>query len=363
MILAPSVQTYLKTTETCQLNCRHCFTSGSNGPKIYFKPKKVIDFFHRLRRDCPWVRSMHVLFHGGEPLLAPLDDMWEAYHGTKDTFPKTSFGIQTNLVYSLTDEKLKFFKEVTPDTFGTSWDYDIRFGSTAPSGKYASVRSRQLKLWEDNVRKIVSEDIVSTMIVSISKKLVEEVEPVDIIQYAIDLGFEYILFERITGDGNAKENQGIFPGNVAQDAWLKKMWDQTIEHKLYEKIGNMLLSELATSVTYNMHVANRCRNCESSLLTLNATGTISGCPNTAPIDHWGHIDQGIMEMLKSNKRMEVITCETERNPVCYECPAFSICNGDCHQLSWEGDMCAAPKSIFKSILEENDMSTYKKLII
>ena len=25
---------YLKTTETCQLNCKHCFTNGINGRKI-----------------------------------------------------------------------------------------------------------------------------------------------------------------------------------------------------------------------------------------------------------------------------------------------------------------------------------------
>jgi MoaA/NifB/PqqE/SkfB family radical SAM enzyme len=35
---------YLKTTETCQLNCKHCFTSGINGKKIYFDPFKTIDF-------------------------------------------------------------------------------------------------------------------------------------------------------------------------------------------------------------------------------------------------------------------------------------------------------------------------------
>ena len=31
---------YLKTTETCQLDCSHCFTSGSLGRKIYFDVDK-----------------------------------------------------------------------------------------------------------------------------------------------------------------------------------------------------------------------------------------------------------------------------------------------------------------------------------
>ena len=33
---------YLKTTETCNLNCAHCFTSGVNGRKIYFNTDKLL---------------------------------------------------------------------------------------------------------------------------------------------------------------------------------------------------------------------------------------------------------------------------------------------------------------------------------
>ena len=38
-----SAMIYLKTTETCQLDCSHCFTSGSLGRKIYFDVDKTID--------------------------------------------------------------------------------------------------------------------------------------------------------------------------------------------------------------------------------------------------------------------------------------------------------------------------------
>ena len=32
-----------KTTETCNLNCKHCFTSGINGPKVYWNTNKIIN--------------------------------------------------------------------------------------------------------------------------------------------------------------------------------------------------------------------------------------------------------------------------------------------------------------------------------
>lgn len=40
---------YLKTTETCNLNCRHCFTNGINGPKKYWNLNKVVDWLKHFR--------------------------------------------------------------------------------------------------------------------------------------------------------------------------------------------------------------------------------------------------------------------------------------------------------------------------
>ncbi len=360
MILSSNVNVYLKTTETCNLNCQHCFTSGSNGAKVFFNPEKVINFFKQLRQECPWVKNVRFMFHGGEPLLAPLSDLYKAYNGLKDIFPQTTFGAQTNLTYPLTEEKRQFFRETLLDNgFGTSWDYDIRFGSTGN-------KEKQIEMWEENVRKLVEDGHYLTMIVSITKRLIEEKEPIEIINYAHNLGFKHILFERITSDGNAKQNSEIIPNNRQQDEWLHKMFQQSLEFKTYEYIGNMFMSELAQAYVHHNHTANRCRVCEQSLLTVNATGTIGGCPNTGPVEHWGHIDWPVMESLKSKKRLTAIACESvERNPLCYKCPAFEYCNSDCNKLAWDEDnqYCAAPKMIWQQMIKDNDIENYKKLII
>ena len=362
MILSPSVNIYLKTTETCNLNCRHCFTSGSNGRKIYFNPQKTVDFLKRLRKDAPWVRNIRIMFHGGEPMLAPVSDMQYVCDQVRNLFPSVSFDLQTNLVYKLTDEKRQFMrKELMKDGFGTSWDYKMRFGSTAQVYK-EELEAKHIEIWENNVRTLVEDGHSLTMIVSMNRDLLVNKEPKEVIDYAISLGFKYILFERITSDGNAVLND-VLPGNKLQDDWMLKMWEQTLEHKLYDKIGNMLLSEFAEAIVNNNHVANRCRICEKSLLTINADGTISGCPNTAPVGYWGHIDWSIEDNLKSKKRLKTISCEMTRNEVCLTCPAFSICNGDCHQLLWEGDLCAAPKSIWTKSLKEANLELYKNLIL
>lgn len=366
MNLSSSLSIYLKTTETCNLNCSHCFTSGSQGKKIFFDPQKVIRFFTKLKIEYPHVNSIRYMFHGGEPFLAPVDSMYQAYEGLKNIFPNTRFGMQTNLVFKLTDQKRKFLKDILlEDGFGTSWDYDIRFGSQKKGDE--ALRSRQIELWENNVRTLISEDEhYLTMIVSITAKLIEEKEPIEIIEYARDLGFKNILFERITSDGNAKKNNDVIPSNRDQDDWLYRMFTQSLENETYKYIGNMLLSELVEGYLNSNHVGNRCRVCEQSLLTINADGSIAGCPNTGPVSYWGHIDWEIKESIESKKRQKVIACEKfERNPLCFSCPAFAYCNSDCHQLSWdEGESyCAAPKKIWNKMITEKETELYQKLLL
>lgn len=339
---------YLKTTETCNLNCDHCYTSGNNGKKIYFNPSKTLSFLHRLRRHKNH-RNVKILFHGGEPMLAPIDDLWDIYNNTKNLWDFTEFSITTNLSYKLTESRKNFFEVVMKNGMGSSYD-TMRFKS-----------EKSQCLFENNSIDL-NKKIPMTLMVCISDDLIK-INPKEILEYAISLGYKYILFERITGDGNASLNPSIFPSNSDQDSWIYELFRTTIENKYYEKIGNMFLSELASSYVEGVHGGNRCRNCEETIMTINADGTISGCPNSAPRDSWGHIDQSVPEMFKSQGRKEKIACESIRNDVCYTCEAYSVCNGDCYKLKWDGDYCSAPKKVWKEMLSKKDEELYKRLIL
>ena len=48
---------YLKTTETCNLNCKHCFTSGSKGPKVYWNTDKVVRWLQNFRKYTEIIKS------------------------------------------------------------------------------------------------------------------------------------------------------------------------------------------------------------------------------------------------------------------------------------------------------------------
>ena len=117
---------YIKTTETCNLNCAHCFTNGKNGRKIYFDPTRVASWLNKLKELRPQSKA-HFEYHGGEPFLAPMEDLWKFYDLTKDVWPDSTYGITTNLVHKLTPAKLDFIEKVLDNRIGTSWDPNIRF--------------------------------------------------------------------------------------------------------------------------------------------------------------------------------------------------------------------------------------------
>ena len=343
---------YLKTTDTCQLNCSHCFTNGSNGKKNIFDTQKTIDWFRRLSEVNPRFRQAQVVFHGGEPFLAPVSKMREVWEGTKDLWPNLDWTATTNLVYLLDQEKIDFMTECLNKTIATSWDRGIRFANP-----------RQEDLWAKNVKTLTEDhDFNVTVTVSLSRSVME-MEPIEIFEKIASVGGKYVHLERITPNGNALRNPHIFPTNQELDAWFLRMYEQTVEHKVWEwGPQNLFLNSILTSLVHSAHTGCRCRACEQKIFTLNADGTIGGCPNAAPEKQFGTIDDSILTLLYSPGRMKNVQCEMNRDPRCYSCPVYDVCNGDCNQLKWDGDICPAPKSLMTYLRQEKKTDEYAQIL-
>jgi len=325
----------VKTTETCNLNCSHCFTSGISGQKIYFDPEATAAWVNQLTADSIWYE-----FHGGEPMLAPVSSLRRFVELTDGD----NYGITSNLTYKLTEEKLKFFEDVLNKRIGTSWDPTIRFANV-----------KQRRLWEDNVKLLVGMGYTVKCFVSMSKSVLD-MPPKQIIAYMSSLGIHELDFERITMDGNAKLNSGLWPSNKEIDNWFVRYHNQLNDRdSIYHVIMENIYAKFEKN---NPSQGTWCRDCEQKLITINADGSIAGCPNTAPQNAYGHINQPASEVLKSNGRCSIIMKELNRNPACFECPVFDVCGSDCHQLEWEGDTCPSPKTLMMLL---KDINTNKQI--
>ena len=329
---------YLKTTETCNLNCRHCFTSGTQGRKIFWNTDHVIDFFQRFSEYVGVGNTMHYEFHGGEPFLAPVSDMIRVYDQLRHTFDYTSFGCTSNLTFKLTPDIEDFIQGPLNQRIGTSWDPAIRFAN-----------AKQESLWRSNVERLLSLGVTIKLFISVTQDTIN-IEPIELLRWVRDLGVQELDLERLTNNGNARQHPDIFPRNLDQDQWFLKMHRQIQQHDARSWFANEFMENIYDKFERNVTGAGTfCRDCEQKLFTINADGTIGGCPNAAPEENFGHISMGIQEIMTHPQRIHNIACESHRNALCYDCDVFDKCGSDCHQLSWQDDVCGAPKSLMREL--------------
>jgi radical SAM protein with 4Fe4S-binding SPASM domain len=328
---------YLKTTETCNLNCLHCFTSGSKGAKIYWDHVKVADWLTRLSKELP-SKHVHFEFHGGEPFLADVASMQYVYDNCQKLWDSQSWGVTTNLTFKLDQDIIDFIQGPLNNRIGTSWDPDIRFSSP-----------KQYDLWRKNVSTLQNLGCEIKLFVSVTKGTIG-IEPIELLEWVRDMGIKELALERLTMNGSARQNLHIFPTNQEQDAWFLKMHEQIEQHSAREWFDNEFMESVYAKFETGFTAgATFCRDCEEKLFTVNADGTISGCPNSAPEHQFGTINDDIQKLLTSPQRIENIACERARDPRCYTCEVFQYCNSDCHQLEWQGDVCGAPKSLMRKL--------------
>jgi len=260
---------YLKTTETCNLNCLHCFTSGSKGAKIYWNHVKVADWLHRISKQTQYAPHAHFEFHGGEPFLADIASLQYVYDNCQNLWQSQSWGITTNLTFKLDHVVVKLFISVTKGTIA--------------------------------------------------------IEPIELLEWVKSLGVKELALERLTMNGSAKQNLHIFPTNIEQDQWFLKMHHQSEEHNARDWFDNEFLETIYDKFETNfLKGGTFCRDCEEKLFTINADGTISGCPNSAPEFQFGTIDDDIESLINSPIRIENIACERSRDPRCYSCDVFDF---------------------------------------
>lgn len=343
------IQIYLKVTETCNLDCAHCFTNGINGAKIWVDEVAVINWFKRLKKAFP-DSSLNISFHGGEPFYGPrafekittirneLDGLWD----------NMFWGATTNLVYNLKDHVKQFMVDRL-DGLGTSWDRGIRFANT-----------KQEDLWFKNTTEL-SKLKELTLFISLSRSILE-MNQRELLKFVETTGIKWLDIERITVNGNARKNLAIIPSNLEMDGWFIKLFNIMIEMKTWERYENTFINSILNKYLNGQLTGNFCRDCEQKIFTLNADGTIGGCPNSAPEDFYGHIDQDIFDLVWTPKRQHIIACETARNTACYTCDVNHICGGDCHQLLWEDGVCASPKSLMRHLQKENNRELYREIL-
>jgi radical SAM protein with 4Fe4S-binding SPASM domain len=340
---------YVKTTEACNLNCKHCFTGGDRPPRTFLDLEKTQDWISRFSKYISPDDEVHYEIHGGEPFLAPVDTLRAITKSIRDTkLEHISIGATTNLVYKLKDELLDFIVNDL-DSIGTSWDAGIRFAN-----------EKQEDLWRKNLQTLTDKGLDVVLNISVSRAVVE-MDCEELLKFIRDTKCYKVLFDRITLNGNANNHLQLFPSNAEINDWYLRM------HEATEKLGarkwfhNSMLEDVYAKFENSFSACGTfCRDCEERNITLNANGSIGGCPNSAPEEFFGNIGMDIPELFNASKRIDVMVKERTRNDYCYTCPVFSYCGSDCHRLAWDGDVCASPRRLMMRLAGVDDPVSQQK---
>lgn len=332
---------YVKTTESCNLNCKHCFTGGNGPERTFIDTDRFRSWVNNFTQYIdPYKDYTHFELHGGEPFLAPLATLKKVTQAIRiwgPTGSKRSIGATTNLVYKLTDELLAFIRDDI-DFIATSWDPEIRFANEG-----------QRQLWWDNLKKLQTVKPNVVLNVSVSKKLVQ-MDQEELLLFLRDTGCYKVQFDRITLNGNANLHPDLFPSNAEINKWYLDMHEASERLAARDWFRNAALEDVyAKFESGNTCSGTFCRDCEEKIFTLNVDGTIGGCANSAPEESFGHMGMSMRELFEAPKRIDAIVEERVRNDNCYTCPVSSYCGSDCHRLSWEGDVCASPRQLMKKL--------------
>lgn len=326
---------YVKTSDTCNLHCDHCFTNGNNGSKTKWDVDATIDWIDQYRLTFEPDTPLTLIFHGGEPMLAPVEDLNRFMdHYVND--PLVRFTITTNLVYRLTDAKIAFLERI--GHIGTSWDQNVRFATV--NQKYR---------WLANMELLHALDMTTCVFVAVDQQLINS--SIDVFfDEMIASGTQKVRLERLTLDGNATRNPAIFPDNEQQDLWFLEVYRRYKErqHELPFEIATLDLIDKKVNDQI-VKIDTNCRNCEQHLVTMNADGSLGTCPNTAASKHHAHQSDGVVSFLESSGRTTEIVEELDFNPNCLTCDVFHLCGGDCHQLPWQGDRCGGLKHLLRYV--------------
>jgi radical SAM protein with 4Fe4S-binding SPASM domain len=327
---------YIKTTESCQLNCKHCYIGDHRNKKIFFNEDKTINWIKKYFKVYH-INEENVVFsfHGGEPFLDSLYKMQKVV----DAFPLAIFDATTNLCYHFNNNLLDFIRrnfnnshDAGKPFIKTSWDYKIRFKN-----------EEQEELWKNNVQELLDNNIEVKVIICLTDIFLKNYTPKELIKFIKSINVNYIEFERLTQ--NTICDKSLIPDYRDIDKWLLDFYECNKDIKVD------LFQSFLSAYCGNVEGCAE-RKCMENVITINADGTIGACPNTSLSHSFTDINTDPIELKNNDKRKILIEIEKKKDSKCYYCDLLEYCNGDCCQLSWQNNICPAPKNLIRRIINE-----------
>lgn len=357
------INTLIKTTHNCNLRCKYCFHEkyGYTGKLIDITNlKKYIDLL------CKNYNHINIVWHGGEPLMAPIELYEEIYDYCDKKDSTFNFSIQTNGTL-LDEEKIEFFKNNNTG-IGLSFDGLNNEKMRSNTGKILNnIQLLQKKGYTPGAIMVVNQENVF--------QLIEEYEYFKSINLGLKLNPMFI-------EGAAKDKKELYlnPEDYVNNFIdLFKYWskdkDGNINVSNCEELVNLVINEKSHICTHS--------SCLTQWLCLDVDSNIYPCDRLChPKYLLGNVENinDIDKVFETQKFLNLLENSINKREKCIKkCEYYNNCYSGCNanlllekeNFDYNGVSCYIQKNILKElkkyILEskksDNTLNpTYKKML-
>lgn len=346
---------YLRVIGGCNLNCTHCFTLGNRDKVKKASDNDIKGFLQAIRKNIN-PKKVALYLHGGETFLRPISELTEIVQYARNILNESEVIIlpQTNLVYKLTPEWIRFVKEVCSNEVGISWDYQIRFGSIRTD---KAIEKEQL--FFNNLQILLDNDIHVHVAITVQRHLLKA-DPIKILESFT--GVKSIDFELLTAFDDKTRN--LVCNNKEWSDWYFRIVEYYRDHDVSWSLPQMDL--LFKSMLGSEPMDCKCNCCNKRTFTLNPNGTVGLCPDHAyisPISTAEEMNNDWSAFTQKAQETLIQDLIDKSSTLCYDCEHYEICAGNCNsELFDETNECPlSRKAIGYAIEHKKDfLEKYKK---
>ncbi|MBF0564221.1 MAG: radical SAM protein [Nitrospirae bacterium] len=328
----------LKPTENCNSNCLYCDVARKKRKVRTMPPETLGIIFERINEYLTdkQEEDIHIIWHGGEPLLLGPDYFENAYRMQEETCGATKgricHAIQSNLTV-FSEAFVPVFRKLGIDQIGSSFDPVPHVRGRGVEKPDSDTYNRAFMKGDALSKK---HGFSSGVIYVVTKKSLQK--PLELFHYMANLkigsGFD---FHPVLIDDSRKKDLAITPKQFVE--FLGAIFPVWWEHReRYPDVNPFksyltLIDERRQSL-----VCSDSGRCAYSHINIAPDGSLSHCGRSSD---WGVLDYGNVEqksfsevMLDEQRKALLVRTELLRNSGCGKCRFWTICHGGCPLDSW-----------------------------
>lgn len=341
------ISAYVKPTNRCNVGCSHCYlpehvrmTSARMEMSVLRRTAEFLkDMQERQRQD-----GTLIIWHGGEPLVMPVDWYWEAGAILDEVLPGHRQTMQTSLI-PFRQEHVEFVRKRLGAFLGSSVDFSQRKLNGSVE-EYHSLFMKKVDLARDNGITIAPGVVPST------NDLGHEVE---IVNWFVDRGFNSFNIDRY----NAYEAHfPDRPNNAEHSRFLSGLLDALLD-RLETHGTTPVVGTIRAGIAGVLHGVPGDRwggSCMSDFVVVEPDGGLNNCPDKASIEeNLAHVDAGYAGFAGSLLRRKWIRHQAvgHQNHFCLGCENFHFCKTGCpitpNDPVLEGGECSGYRSFLTHV--------------